>query len=386
MAEVDPYAFSRGYYNHQNYLQGQRQERNQLAQQGVENERNRLRDMYLGEDRQRQQVLQEREDSQYADERKIQQLRMMNAAAAEVSQNPQAITRWGPQLEQAGMLSNAWQQMSPEELQSGAKQLYNSTTAALQAFSGKVPEQQSQWVDEQGPRGTVLQRNPVTGELRQVVAQAPQQPASQQGSYSVLSPEQTAAAGFPAGTVVQRNDATGQLDVVTKRDNTGALSQRDMTTAKLKLQTLKLARQQLEKVKERFAEIKGSVSAGAFGQGRLPSEGGRAFDAAIDQMRSTLTALTRVPGVGAMSDYETKLDQAKFPDRKNYEAVTEQQIQGLEDMLATIETGYTNMLGNQGDQVQQEQGPVRVNTPADAAKLPPGTRFITPDGQERVRR
>jgi hypothetical protein len=29
--------------------------------------------------------------------------------------------------------------------------------------------------------------------------------------------------------------------------------------------------------------------------------------------------------------------------------------------------------------------PVRVNTPADAAKLPPGTAFITPDGQRRVR-
>jgi len=31
------------------------------------------------------------------------------------------------------------------------------------------------------------------------------------------------------------------------------------------------------------------------------------------------------------------------------------------------------------------KGPVRVNTPAEAAKLPPGTPFITPDGQRRVR-
>lgn len=32
-----------------------------------------------------------------------------------------------------------------------------------------------------------------------------------------------------------------------------------------------------------------------------------------------------------------------------------------------------------------QAGPVRVSTPAEAAKLAPGTRFITPDGQTRVR-
>jgi hypothetical protein len=29
--------------------------------------------------------------------------------------------------------------------------------------------------------------------------------------------------------------------------------------------------------------------------------------------------------------------------------------------------------------------PVRVNSPAEAQRLAPGTRFITPDGVERVR-
>lgn len=33
-----------------------------------------------------------------------------------------------------------------------------------------------------------------------------------------------------------------------------------------------------------------------------------------------------------------------------------------------------------------DAAPVKVNTPAEAAKLKPGTRFVTPDGQERVRR
>lgn len=33
-----------------------------------------------------------------------------------------------------------------------------------------------------------------------------------------------------------------------------------------------------------------------------------------------------------------------------------------------------------------DAAPVKVSTPAEAAKLKPGTRFVTPDGQERVRR
>lgn len=34
---------------------------------------------------------------------------------------------------------------------------------------------------------------------------------------------------------------------------------------------------------------------------------------------------------------------------------------------------------------QASDGPVRVNSPAEARALPPGTRFVTPDGQEKVR-
>lgn len=38
-----------------------------------------------------------------------------------------------------------------------------------------------------------------------------------------------------------------------------------------------------------------------------------------------------------------------------------------------------------GQQQQQSSGPVQVKTPEDAMALPPGTRFIGPDGQIRVR-
>jgi hypothetical protein len=222
-------------------------------------------------------------------------------------------------------------------------------------------------------------------------------------SFRPLTPEEVAQVGLPAGTSAQVDETTGKVDVLSKRDSTSTLSQKDMTTARMKLNTVSLARQQLSRIREEFegktnsrtgqraGGIKGSMSAGPFGQGRIPSEGGRKFDAAVNQMRSTLTALTRVPGVGAMSDYETKLDQSKFPTRNDYESVTTQQIADLDNMLNAIETGYKDLLGG-GQQPQeqpaqnQQSGPVQIRNDDDYARLPSGSQYVAPDGSVRTKR
>jgi hypothetical protein len=190
-----------------------------------------------------------------------------------------------------------------------------------------------------GPNGsTIITRG---NDMRVVEAPKPERGPAR---FRPMSPQEIQSAGLPPGTAAQMNDDTGQISVLSKRDSTGNLSQKDQTTAKLKLNTVKVAKKQLANIRSKFQGIKGTLSAGYGGQGMLPTEGGKSFDAAVDQMRSTLTALTRVPGVGAMSDYETKLDQSKFPTRQNYESVTEQQIADLEDMLALIENGYSDLL------------------------------------------
>jgi hypothetical protein len=121
------------------------------------------------------------------------------------------------------------------------------------------------------------------------------------------------------------------------------LSPKDTNTARVKINQVKIARTQLLRAKAAWNKIKGGMTAGP-GQGLLPTAGGKAFDAAINAMRGSITSLTRVPGVGAMSDYETRLDQSKFPDRTSYESVTEEQMQGLEDLLNNIESGYADLL------------------------------------------
>lgn len=187
------------------------------------------------------------------------------------------------------------------------------------------------------------------------------------GQFRPLTPQEVQQANLPAGTSAQIGP-DGKIDVLSKRDNTGVLSQKDATTAKMKLTTVKLARKQLADIRNAFTKGTEGINAFGPGQGMLPTQAGKKFDAAVDRMRSTLTALTRVPGVGAMSDYETKLDQAKFPSRNAYESVTSEQIQGIEDMLALIENGYTGLLGGGSEQAPQAaaqaKGPRRVKVDA----------------------
>ena len=252
----------------------------------------------------------------------------------------------------------------------------------VQGLAQMVPAQKptAMWEDVQGPRGSRLQRNPATGELRQVVGPDNSQPAPQNTSRFVpLTPAEIEAAGLPPGTSAQRDSSSGKIDVLSKRDATGGLSQKDMTTARLKLNNVSIARKQLANIQKAFDAIKNSTSAGPGGQGRLPTPSGRAFDRAVDQMRSTLTSLTRVPGVGAMSDYETKLDQAKFPDRKEYEQVTQQQISDLGQLLDGIESGYSDLMGgNAGNVAPQQAQPQQEIT---ATNPQTGQKIVLRNGQ-----
>lgn len=204
-------------------------------------------------------------------------------------------------------------------------------------------------------------------------------------SYVALTPQEIAAAGLPPGSSAQRDTATGKIDVLGKRDTTGVLSQKDATTAKQKMTTIKLARQQLNKIRESFDTGRKGINAFGPGQGLLPTQQGKQFDARVNQMRSTLTALTRVPGVGAMSDYETKLDQSKFPSRNSYESVTDDTLNNLDDMLNLLETGYSDLLSGAAPQSTQRgappQQPQAAPTQEITATGPNGQKLILRNGQ-----
>lgn len=222
-----------------------------------------------------------------------------------------------------------------------------------------------------------------------------------QNAVSTLNPDEVKAAGFPAGAVVQR-DVNGKLTVVNdpsknltyeqrlalrqagamninnfgqpvagvdaqgnpvffQTDKAGnsqvvpgvapppksTLSSKDAATARGKIQAAENLKRQIAEARDRFGQIQGTLAAGPITGLNPFSEPGQRFDASIDALRSTVTALTRTPGVGAMSDFETRLDQSKIPSRGKYESVTAQQLDELEALADGIINGYSGMVGQE---------------------------------------
>lgn len=118
-------------------------------------------------------------------------------------------------------------------------------------------------------------------------------------------------------------------------------------TAKAKLVDLKAMEDQLGKVEAAFKPLKGSFSAGP-GGGYLPTVEGKQFDAAVALLKGMARKLTRTPGEGAMSDYESKLAELANPSRSEYEDVTADQIQQLRALVKTTREGYEALLQDAG--------------------------------------
>jgi hypothetical protein len=175
-------------------------------------------------------------------------------------------------------------------------------------------------------------------------------PKAGQRPVSVADPK--SSTGF---TYQTPEGAVGQPAPAPRAQNNTRYSAKELQAARDKVRTVGVARQQLQNIKDKWEALvgkkgadgkrSGAASAGPFGGGMLPTEAGSNFDAAVDQFRSTITALTRTPGVGAMSDYETRLDQSKMPSRRDYESSTEQKIQALEQFVNSLDAGYADIVG-----------------------------------------
>jgi hypothetical protein len=215
---------------------------------------------------------------------------------------------------------------------------------------GMQVEQQQQFGKPYEHDGALLQTAP-DGQVSTVLNRPPQAPTP--AAPRAPEPPVSVAGDDGRPVYVSREDAIGRTPY---ERPAGGLSARDATTARNKLTTIRLARQQIAEAREKFQSIKGTFSAGPAGQ-FLPTQAGQAFDAKVDTMRGTITGLKRVPGVGAMSDDETRLDQSMLPMRGRYESTTEQQLADLDTMLNYMEQGYGGMLDDAGMQTMPTQGP-----------------------------
>ena len=124
-------------------------------------------------------------------------------------------------------------------------------------------------------------------------------------------------------------------------------------TVRQKLQLLPEINKQVARVKQLAGEMSrdGTFARGAVG-GLLPGAvaGGKAeqFDKAMGLLRKSILTLTRVPGVGSMSDYESRLDEQAIPSRWGSDAGRTESLQNLESLIGSLQSGYKEMLGSTG--------------------------------------
>ena len=338
---------------------------------GIEQAHEKQRQQAMFEMQQQQAGLQQRqfglqekrfaqEGQQFEAEQKQQKYQQLFALASNldsVADNPQAFEQVKAQIFSNPQLQPllAEFRLTPE----------GTTPQNVRGFLATARGAAGQEAPGPGPIGSLYQyegaQGPVYGTAAQAVGQTPYRAPPQGATGTWSQPvEVTGPDGKPQ--LIQTHSVTGETRPVQGYrpkipPSRQGITPKDATVAKNKINIVKLARQQLSDIRRKFEPLKNSVAAGPFGAGKIPTEAGNAFDRSVDRMRSTLTALTRVPGVGAMSDYETRLDQAKFPNRGDYESVTADSIEQLDAMLNAIETGYTDLLsGGEPEQETQTGG------------------------------
>lgn len=184
--------------------------------------------------------------------------------------------------------------------------------------------------------------------------------------YSPPAPRQTAADSAlvqvaddksPTGFRWERRPNAAGLPAPAPRAQTNTkYSAKEMQAARDKVRVIGIAKQQLAKLKESRDKIKDTFASGpGFLPGAMSGDASN-FDGDVDTMRDTITAITRTPGVGAMSDFETRLNQAKLPSRNEFESTRDRKIQALEDMLNQLEISYGELLSDPGPAAPAQDG------------------------------
>lgn len=123
----------------------------------------------------------------------------------------------------------------------------------------------------------------------------------------------------------------------------GQLTPKQIADANGKLQTITQLRMQIDNLKKARGGL-GGLDYGVVAGRQSVTDSARSYDGALSALQTTVRQLTRTPGEGAMSDYESRIAQSQLPGRTDPAAVIDQKIAQLEDLANVIETGYSGML------------------------------------------
>lgn len=170
--------------------------------------------------------------------------------------------------------------------------------------------------------------------------------------WQTLTGGEAASMGLPAGPVYQRGP-NGEVKAVTgtaAASDNGQLTKTQSGVIRTKLQGINAIQSQLGRVEAAMRDLEAKGWAGpvaGFVPGAFDAESDR-FDKAVAALAPLIRQLTRVPGEGAMSDYESRLAELTLPSRRSTKAGREETIASMRDLLRITREGYRELLGEPG--------------------------------------
>lgn len=291
------------------------------------------------------------------------------------------------------------------------KHMAQGVAAKAGAEAGIAPPAQVETIgDTSNPGAGILQRDPTTGALRQVVA--PQKPdhfaeaekgrdaraAASTGAgkpqFALMSPEEIAAAGLPVGTVAQK-DQRGKINVIKKPDSSGGgvkLTEGDKK-ARVMFSSMLNAEKDLAKVTGVDTSSGTQIALGSnpITKG-MQSDDFRKYKAA--GLRWAANLLYLKSGATATPEEIQSTWQQFFPQfgdgdgaKKEKAAARAQELTAVADTFGLDKSQIPQPPGTQPPAAAPAAGaPVKITSDADYNALPSNTQYIAPDGSTRTKR
>ncbi len=177
------------------------------------------------------------------------------------------------------------------------------------------------------------------------VIRNPKPPKAPEPAYQMVSDQEAARLGLPPGGKYQRAP-NGKIESVAGSTQGGPTRQQ-MGVARQKVGTLRAIENQVNRVEKAMQAVESAGWTGWVGgmvPGRFDAES-NTFDKAVRQLAPLIRQLTRVPGEGAMSDYESKLAEMTLPSRTDTPEGRREALNGIRALINEMRAGYQEVLG-----------------------------------------
>lgn len=172
------------------------------------------------------------------------------------------------------------------------------------------------------------------------------------------------------------------------------VAQQNLSTREARLNDVRRGAARVKEALKAYNDSWQSSGSGLPGSSALSATPrGQELQAAVEGMKDSMLALTRVPGIGSQSDYEARIAGMRYPQPGQYEATNKNSMDMLESFVKDLTGGAElanredrTSIGGASTQQATQSAPRQIQSAEEYNALPSGALFIAPDGTQRRKR